>query len=98
MSGHKPSEARMDNTYTQVKDVTKLEMVNCLIFFLDPEVVLNEKIIAGIWRYGWRIRQFYDKYEKDQIDKEREERRKNRLANLIGSFDEYVVTQVINIQ
>ena len=68
-----------------------------MVYFLDPEVVLNEKIIEAIWRYGWRIRQYYDKYEKDQQDKKRDELREKRIAHLIGSFDEYVVTQVFII-
>ena len=90
MSGHKSSDRRMDTSYTNIHDVAKLEMVNCLYIFLNHDQELDEKIVNGIWRYADRLKKYYDKDVKDYAASERQK----RIA-LLGSFDDYVMTQVI---
>ena len=89
MSGHKVSDSRFDNTYTHIHDVVKLEMVNCLYLFLNPEQELDEKIVNGVWKYAYRLKNLYGKDEKELAI----EKREKRMA-FLGSFDDYILTQV----
>ena len=62
---------------------------------MDPEVELNEKIVTGIWKWGWRLRQFYDRHQRKIDEREKDAARKERIEKMIGSYDDFVITQVI---
>ena len=49
--------------YLVTSDSTKLEMIMCLMCFIDPSVILDTRILQKIWPHAIRLRRFYDKFE-----------------------------------
>ena len=76
-----------------MNDRVKIEMVYCYIYWLNPSCELDRNIVAGIWKYATRLKQWYTKYERHQDAVVAEE-----MANrMIGAYDNYIATQVSGV-
>ena len=73
-----------------VSDRVKLEMVYCFMYWLNPDCELDHNIVSALWKFSHRLKPIYGKYERNELERADHE----RIRQIIGSYDEYIKSQV----
>ena len=70
-------------------------MVYSYMYFLNPEIVCDYNIMSAIWKYAARLKAIYTKFDRDNNNGYYAEQEQMIIDKMIGSFDQYMVHQVL---